>query len=289
MKRRITPFRLLVLLIVLLLLSSFARLDLAAAIAAPPREALMFFLSPASRPIHAISTLGADKPQTAELAERSQLAEDNRRLMTDVARLEDELRRATQRISELAQLRNNPSLQLKRVELIDDVAVTSWRGGATPVLTINRGSAHGVAAGMVVGLGANLVGRGGHVTATAATVSLINTPGTLLDVRIVPPRADPSRKPIITQCRPVAGSETFHAEGAQGDPVRPGDLALLMLAETVVATQSRWPDEAAGLIVGQVVRVEDHPDDPKLRTRIVIEPLRPLKALTRVVVLSPGE
>lgn len=289
MRRRVTPNRLLLFLVALLLLSSLSRLNIATAIAAPPRQLLMFFLHPATRPIHAISTLGVSEPMTTDLAERTQLAEENRQLLTDVAKMEDQLRRAQQRIADLANLRQNPTLQLKRLRLIDDAAVTSWRGGATPVLTINRGSAHGVAEGLVVSVGANLVGRVGNVTATGATVSLINTPGSLLDVRIVPPRPDPARRPVTTQCQPVRGGDAFWAEGAQGDSVAAGDLALLRLAETVLATQSRWPDEAAGLIVGQVVRVEDHPEDPKLRTRIIIEPLRPLKALTRVVVLAPGE
>ena len=116
---------------------------------------------------------------------------------------------------------------------------------------------------------------------------LINEPGTLLDVRIMPGTTGPSPREVVVQCRPIPGTETFWAEAAQSDPIQAGDLAHLRLSDNELATQTRWPDEAAGMVVGQVVRVEDHPDDPKLRTRIIIEPRRKLQGLTRVIVLAP--
>ena len=48
-------------------------------------------------------------------------------------------------------------------------------------------------------------------------------------------------------------------------------------------------DEAAGLIVGQVVDIREDPDDPKLRRQVFIRPKRSLKHLTRVVVLVPEQ
>jgi cell shape-determining protein MreC len=283
----LTPARVLFAIVAFLLFSSFARLDVAISIAAPPRNAVRFLLTPATKPLHALAaSVRSPAVVDTDEATREKLAADNEKLNARVRQLEEQLRVAGVRIDELSAMRNSSALKLKNVKLID-ASVTSWRGGATPIITINRGSSDGIAEGMVVGAGANLVGRVSSVSSGAATVSLISTPGTLLDVRILPAGAEPSPREIVVQCQPNKGSETFWAEAAQSDPIQAGDLAHLRLADNALATQARWRDESAGMIVGKVVRVEDHPDDPKLRTRVIIEPRLKLQSLTRVVVLVP--
>lgn len=283
----VTPGRLLVAVVAFLLFTSFAKLEVAVSIAAPPRDLVRFIISPATQPLHAMAG-AARRPAEAddELGERRELTEENRRLDQYARQLEDHLRVAQARIAELSEMRGSAALSIGGVALID-AGVTSWRGGPTPILTINRGSGSGIAPGMVVGTGANLVGRIASVGPGSATVALITTPRSLFDVRIMPPSTAPSPREVVVQCQPVPGTQTFWAEAAQSDPIQAGDLAHLRLPDHVLATQARWPDEAAGMIVGHVVRVEDHPDDPKLRTRIIIEPRRSLQHLTRVVVLAP--
>jgi len=283
----ITPGRLLFAVVAFLLYSSFASLDVALSIAAPPRDALRFVISPATQPLHALA--GMTRPATAtddDLADRERLSAANEELLQYVRQLEDQLRVSRSRIDELAEMRGNATLRLRGVKLVD-AGVTSWQGGAMPVLTINRGSGDGIGEGMIVGTGANLVGRVSSVSAGSATVSLISTPGTLLDVRVMPAAAGPSPREVVVQCQPMKGSDTFWAEAAQSDPIQAGDLAHLRLPDNVLASQARWRDEAAGMVVGKVLRIEDHPDDPKLRTRIIIEPRRSLRHLTRVIVLVP--
>ncbi len=281
----ITPDRLLFALVAFLFYSSFARLDVAVSIAAPPRDVLRFVLNPATQPLHAVATMvrGDGRNETAGIDLES-LAAEKLKLQQYVRQLEDQLRISSGRIAELANMRENPTLNLGAIRLVD-AGVTSWQGGATPTLSINRGSGSGIAPGMVVGSGANLVGRISSVGPGSATVSLITTPGTLLDVRILPGTSGPSPREVVVQCQPVAGGESFWAQAGQNDPIQAGDFAHLRLSDNALESQARWRDESAGMIVGQVVRVEDHPDDPKLRTRILIEPRRKLSSLTRVVVL----
>lgn len=283
----VTPTRLLLLVLAFLVFASFARLEVAISIASPPRDAVRFVLDPATLPLHALAaSLRSDDALPVATTDPGELAEENRRLLQYARQLEDQLRIAQDRIGELAQMRSSSALKLESIRLVD-AGVTSWQGGAMPMLSINRGSDDGIELGMVVASGANLIGRVAKVSAGSATVSLINAPGTLLDVRMLPPLAGPAPHEVVLQCQPVQGSETFWAEAAQSDPIQAGDLAHLRLADNALATQMRWRDEAAGMIVGQVVRVEDHPSDPKLRTRVLIEPRRKLQNLTRVVVLVP--
>ncbi len=293
----LSPRRLLQLLIAALLFSSLARLDIATAIAGPPRRLLMLVLAPMQKPVHAFSNWArGEAPPILPLGDASQLQEQNQRLSQRVAQLEDELRGAQQRIAELAAVRLEAALQLRKVQLID-AGVTTWQGGSAPTITINRGSNHGLAPGQAVISGSNLVGRVASVSATTATVSLINQSGQLLDVRLKAPGDGAAAKAggttiaasggreIRLQLGAERGKELFTAVAARGDPIQAGDLAHLRLAEGVAATDSRWPDEAAGFIVGQVVRTEDDPDDPKLRMRVIVQPLRELRRLTRVMVL----
>ncbi|GEM_PF-1998275 len=283
----ITPTRLLLLVLAFLLFSSFARLEIAISISAPPRDLIRMGLDPATYPLHALATsLRGDVAPTIATASPDELAEENRRLLQYARQLEDQLRIASDRIGELSQMRSSTALKLDNIRLVD-AGVTRWQGGAMPTLSINRGSDDGIALGMIVASGANLIGRIASVSAGSAGVSLINAPGTLLDVRILPPTTGPAPHEVVVQCQPMQGSETFWAEAAQSDPIQAGDLAHLRLADNVLASQMRWRDEAAGMIVGQVMRVEDHPADPKLRTRVLIEPRRKLQNLTRVVVLVP--
>lgn len=283
----ITPGRLLFALVAFLFYASFAKLDVAISIAAPPRDAVRFVINPVTQPLHALAAMARGDGETETAAvDQNKLIDDNHKLLQQVRQLEDQLRVSRDRIAELSEMRSNTTLNLKSIRLVD-AGVTSWQGGATPILTINRGSGDGLGEGMVVGTGANLVGRVASVSASSATVSLISTPGTLLDVRIMPPTSAPSPREVVVQCQPTKGTETFWAEGAQSDPIQAGDFAHLRLPDNVLATQARWRNESAGMIVGHVVRVEDHPEDPKLRTRILIEPRRKLQSLTRVVVLVP--
>jgi rod shape-determining protein MreC len=273
--------------VLFLFYASMARLDVAVSISSPPRTFVRFAISPATQPLHALAKMARQPVQLDdETGQRLALTEEKRQLLQYVRQLEDQLRVTRNRIDELAEMRGNKTLSLAKVRLVD-AGVTSWRGGALPVLTINRGANDGIKSGMVVGSGANLVGRVSEVSAGSATVLLISEPGTLLDVRVLPGTTGPAPREVVVQCQPLKGTDAFWAEAAQSDPIQAGDLAHLRLPDNVLATSGRWRDEAAGMIVGQVVRVEDHPDDPKLRTRVIIEPRRSLRNLTRVVVLVP--
>jgi len=267
----------------LLMLLCFVRLDTATKISAVPRHLVATVSNPLSQPLHSLSAWTRSTPAEAEdLAERRELARINDELNQYNRQLEEQLRVARQRIAELSRIREVGGLEAPSLV---PAGVTSWQGGAAPVLTINRGSMHGLAPGMVVGTAADLVGRISDVGPSSATVSLITAPRTLLDVRVLPPLVGPSGREVILQLQPFEGQELFWAEAAHTDPIQVGDLAHLRLADNVLASAARWPDEAAGMVVGKVVRIEDHPDDPRLRTRVIVQPRVSLRGLTRVVVL----
>ena len=193
-----TPRRLLTLLIAALLFSSLARLQIATAIAAPPRRILLLVLSPLLQPVHALANwVRGDEPPATPAGDLNQLQEQNQRLSQRVAQLEDELRGAQARIAELAAVRNEAAAQLKQVQLID-AGVIAWQGGAAPTITINRGSSHGLAAGQAVTSGVKARRPMVCSSSCATTTSAVrDCPGSgVSEMRMVSPMPSCSSTPM---------------------------------------------------------------------------------------------
>ena len=154
------------------------------------------------------------------------------------------------------------------------------RDASQRVITINRGTRHGVQEGLVVTVGANLVGQ---VLAdpgpSTATVRLITAPNTFLVVRLIPPVPGSTPYEPFVNIREANDGQEFWAEIDADATVRAGDLAHL--------ADDTWPTEARGFIVGRVQEIIEHPDRPYLSRRVIIKPLRPVGRLSNVVVLIP--
>lgn len=286
-RRPVTHRRALTAAIILLAFLSFVRLDTAAAVARFPRGLLTTVTGFLTQPLHQIASSVRGPEEEDDLPQREELQQNNEHWLQYNRRLEDELRRARQVIAELTLLRESRVIDLKDVPLLP-AGVTASRGGATPALTINAGDRDGLRIGLAVAAGADLVGRVTWTGPNTASVGLITAPGTLLDVRILPDAVGPPVRQTVLQIEPVAGEELFTGVAAASDPIELGDLAHLRLADNDLTTDNRWPDEAAGMVVGKVVAVEPDPSDPTLRRIVRIEPRVSLEHLTRVFVLVPG-
>lgn len=164
--------------------------------------------------------------------------------------------------------------------------VTRWSPSvANPTLTIDKGERHGIRRGMVVAHKSYLVGRVTHTSYTNATVSLLNTPGATLAFLVLPRDARPDQ-PHPEWTMPVEvdqDGEVFHAVLGANENLEIGYLAH------VHRSDPNWPEEAWGLIAGQLTAIEPYPDDPTSRQRLVFKPAVALRRLNRVTVITPVE
>ncbi|MBL4699812.1 MAG: rod shape-determining protein MreC [Phycisphaeraceae bacterium] len=242
-----------------------------------PRHMLLLALSPAQHPLHSL----ADQIRTpltpkVELGPISELENNYMELLSFNAKLQQELREANDFVMQLAQLRN----LRKASEILLPARVTlSTQGLAIRSLTLVVGTKKKVQQGMVVAAGYNLVGRVASVGSSTSTVRLINSPGTYLAARLVPPVNDQSPRQTVAHLEVSDNGKFFFARGDINEQVKIGDLAFL--------ADDRWPLAAQGLIIGQVTAIDQDEMTPLLRTRIKIEPLRSLMHLGQVLVIEP--
>lgn len=284
----LTHPRLLFFTIVLLTISTFTRRQTASAIAYLPRNLVRTVTNPFSQPLHSLSSSVRKRKATdIQKLENEHLVRERDAALALADRLRQQLDRAHQQVEALSGIRK--LIPDQRDKPLVPCNVTGWRGGATPTLTINRGTQHGVQRGQVVIHEANLVGRISSAEPNSATVSLITTQGLLLDIRVLPPVSGSEPRQALLQVQPIPGKELFIADSGRDLPIAKGDLAHLYVADATRSGDTYWPDEAAGLIVGQVVEIAEHPDDPKLRRQVYVRPKYSLQILNRVMVIVPEQ
>ena len=258
-----------------------------------PRHIVASLLNPVTQPLWQLSSsvrrpvdLDVDlpilkltpllPPDIAQQLRQTQLQD-----MQYMRQLEMELDEARRTIAQLRQIKQHLKLEDARFA---DAAVTMASVDPTvSTLTINRGTRDhmGLRIGLVVAAGFDLVGRLSNVGPASSTARVITGPRTLLTVRIVAPVSGPPNRqvfPVQLQSDPATG--LFYAQVDGDAPIQLEDIAHL--------DDRNWPSESRGLIVGKVIKVEPHPDDPVLRRRVIVQPIRSLRHLTRVLVLVPG-
>ena len=260
-----------------------------------PRQFVASLLNPVTQPLWRMSSsvrrppdLDVDlpfsqltpslPPDQADLVR--QFRQTQLQYMQYMRQLELELEDARRVIAQLSQIKQHLNLEDSRIVVA--AVTTASADPAGPTLTINRGTRNSMElrTGLVVTAGYDLVGRLSNVGPASSTVRPI-TARTLLTVRMVPPVSGaPSRQvfPVQLQSNPTKG--LFYAQVDGDAPVQSGDLAHL--------DDRTWPSTSRGLIVGKVIQVEPHPDDPVLRRRIIVQPTQSLRHLTQVQVLVPG-
>lgn len=273
-KSRLNPRRALIGLLLLLIISSLLPARWAGALTSRPRYLLEAALAPMD---HLLKPLADSLRQRPALTVDLGNQEEYQRAMQQIVQLQYRLGQANERVAELSQIRNQ--LRLVGVGLMP-ATVTAWRGDRVhPALSINRGSRHGLATGMVVVRGFNLVGRIVHVGPVTSTVGLINEPESYLIVLIKPPAADVEPRQLICQVYTAPGRDELWANTDADDPIRIDDLVHLY--------DDAWPSHTRGLVVGVITQIDPHPDDPILRRRVTITPIRSLAHLDHVTVIVP--
>jgi len=274
-----TQRRALVTTIVLLGIASFLPINIAGRLADPARDLLRLTTMPLAHPLKAVGdSVRGREPLPVQLGD----ADDYEWAKREIERLRQELDEATRQIAELSHMRQETAM---RGNTLQRARVTGWSNRPmAPTLTLNRGTRDGVSAGYVVASGFNLVGRVTDTSSTGATVHLITAPTTPLTVRFVPSAlrsSAPAGGAAVCELNTQTAGQghVFVGVVPHDAPVRPGDLAKLQ--------DPTWPAEAAGFIVGKVTTVDPHPDDPTLRKRVTVEPIRALAHLSEVVVVVP--
>ncbi|MCX5659156.1 MAG: hypothetical protein NTW19_05465 [Planctomycetota bacterium] len=276
MLRLINQKRVLILLAGLLLVSSFLPSRLAFPLAAGPAHTLILFLAPPSDVLKRIGDRVRRPPLDAAHEDAAQVRRDRDKLLQYSRRLEQEVFEARQAIDQLTRMSRNP--ELAGIKFIP-ASVTAWPPGGAPALELNRGSRDGLEPGMVVVSDMNLVGTLAQVGPMSATVRLVNTPGSVVGVRIVPPVAGPAGPGVVARATVSPNGQEFWAESVDADKVKPGDLAHL--------DDKLLPPEARAFVVGRVSRIEPLPQDPLLRRRVVFSPIESLVHLGQVFVIMP--
>lgn len=292
MKRSfLTPRRLLALLAVLLLVSSFLPVDQdsqaaeqrrawGSRLAERPRALVAAAISPVTRLLHALSTGLRSQDRDPVLWDTwDDLAVRYGRALQRNERLEQENTALKRQIAQLSQIRE--LFGLAGVSLVDARVNASSTDPLNPVLTINRGERHGVRRQMAVASAFSLVGEVTNVGPFTSDVRLITAPGTQLRVRLVPPTPDAAARTIEVQLERAEDGPWFEVQLGTQQPVQPGDLAHL--------SDPIWPTEAMGFVVGQVIEVGPDPDDPLNFQRVIVKPIPPLTRLNRVTVLVPTD
>lgn len=269
-----TPHRVLIGTVILLLASSFLPSRWAVLLWSRPRHLIAAALAPAD---HLLKPLADSLRRPPELPVHLGNREEYERATQQIVELQYRLSQATERIAELTQIRNE--LQLVGVGLMP-ATVTAWSGDRMhPALTINRGSRHGLNVGLAVTRGFHLLGRVVDTGAVTSTVRLITAPKSHLVVLLKPPIQGEEPRQMITQLESATGKNEFWARTNADDPVRIGDLAQLY--------DDAWPDHVRGFVIGKVTAIDKHPDDPTLRRRVVVSPIRSLAHLDHVTVIVP--
>jgi cell shape-determining protein MreC len=281
-KRRLHPSKALAATCLALMLIALLPAEAASAVAAWPRAALLAVAAPLATPLklpadrlRAVVSPGADRK--AEGLRRDVLEREldvtrleNRRLRAEIGRLRERLERLTRtmRLADPTRVRPLPA-PVAGVE----------RSSSTRALALGRGARHGLGPGQVVVAGAQLVGRLTSVSALNATVTLVTSPGTQLELELIrPPGADapPAGEPIRVSAAARADGSFEVLDAVAQQPVEPGDEAVLI--------DPRWPPEAAGFRVGRVTLAEPDPHQP-LTLRVRIRPQRDPERMMSVSVL----
>ena len=206
--------------------------------------------------------------------------------------LATELAIARSRIDQLEQLIDELKRRLALIETVGEYGETPTRPlsakvnnytdtGPSQIISINRGSNHGVAAGMTVVYEYSLVGRVvAPVGPVSANVELVTSHDAVFQVRVQPRDAQTTYANI--RATPSGDGRTFVAQVGRDSPIR--ELADVRMADAVY-----YPD-ARGWVLGRVESVDPYPDDPTLYKQLVIAPEFDLRyGLEEVVVLLPAE
>jgi cell shape-determining protein MreC len=252
----------------------------------PPAHFVAVATKPISAPIAWASGAAHRAMQTDwGLNDAAVTRKERDELLVEKQRLELQLAGALEQFKELKNVRMrlaDPNVVLQHARVFGGL-----RDVMSPTLTIDAGSDVSIEAGMVVATGENLVGRIVSVGPTTSIVQLITSPHTHLKVDIEPESTGgpaPRKLAALLEVSPklYEGETVFVAVVPTAEEVEVDDIAVF--------NDDTWPHEAGGFVVGRVAKIDkaDDKDNPLLRKKIIVMPLRSLPHLDTVVVAIPG-
>ena len=210
-----------------------------------------------SAPCDAIRGAGQDEQVAA-------LKKENEQLRTLVAELE-EYRQQDQRLTTLVQLADTYGLETVSAEVVG--TTTGWNRTST----INKGSNDGIQVGMGVMSSCGLYGQVESVTATTATIRLVNDANSSVSAMVQSSRA----RGILNG----AYDGTLTLEYVPVDkPIGEGDIVI---------SSGQGGTYPRGLVIGRVRSIET--DSSKLYYRISVEPIYGIDSCEEVMVLTGNE
>jgi len=247
-----------------------------------PHKIVETIVGPVSQLLSTVAgSVGGEELGPVHIEELSQLNTELQLRYAMILRLEAEnrrLRRENAALQELSEHLDRRAYVLRQADVMGRSIETNTRA-----LTINRGERAGLSQGIPAVIDANLVGRLTSVGRVTATVQLTTTPGTKLNAIITPPTwsggLSAARLGGLVQFDAMPDG-TFQALAPEDLPVNIDDIAHLR--------DESWPHSVQGMVLGKVVDVQSL-DDPPLRIRITIEPLRALQYLDEVTLIVPRE
>ena len=200
----------------------------------------------------------------------ARLQQTNQQYQAEISKLEAEIIRLNQQLSETRIL--SALVEFARVQPENRYVAASVIGrDPSPFLQyliINRGSDDDLRRGMPVVTNQGLVGRISRVTAGASTVQLITDPAMVVNVRIEPSRAQAVMRGSVT-------GEVSLDMIPQSAEVKPGDLVL---------TSGLGGDYPPNILIGQITGVRSRDFD--LFQTASVQPVIDLSQLEIVLIIT---
>ena len=272
------------LLVVLLLISSMLPSGRSRSLWSPFAHFFALASKPIAAPIAWASgaahrAMATDWGRDGEIATRRQ----RDHLLQYSRELEQELAATKEQFKELKQVRT--MLADTTIELQHARVLNGLRDTQGPTIMIDAGHDKGLEPGMIVANGYNLVGRLVNVGATTSVVQLITAPQTHLNSIIAPPADGPPPRTLVASVEVAPklfeGAVVFTTVVPTAEVVEEGDFCHI--------SDETWPKESRGFVIGRVMKINkaDDKDNPLLRKKLIIQPMRSLPHLDTVVVAVP--
>jgi len=275
MRRYVTSKRALAGVMAILLLSVFLPAKAARLVWDPFRHGVQLVAFPIADPLHAVGIWArGSAPDDVPLGPELQRDANLRDALRYIRKLELELQQKQELLAQL-----NRSLAVRQdVQLVVGSA-TSWPRSSESLhlVSINIGRRQGLVEGQVVidGDTTSLAGRLSDVGPNSATVRLITSAQTRLEVLIMPPDAGPATRQLQTVVNIDDAQSAFTARVTTDDVARIGDLVHL--------ADPAW-EAGNGYLVGVVSDVQ--PDPANALWRIVtVQPVRDMLQVRRLFVI----
>ncbi|MCC6682057.1 MAG: hypothetical protein IT445_14240 [Phycisphaeraceae bacterium] len=271
----LTPRRILILLILLLLVSSFLPGHRADSLASPLRSIVETFATPIRAPLH---NLGVAMRPAASQPQQPHEPADPGQVLRRIAQLELDVESLLRENRQLRRVRDIVGEQAPLV--LVDARITAVTGPPnSPLLRIDHGSRQHIAPGDIVVFDYHLVGEVASVDPMTSQVQPITTHGAKLLARLMPNDGS-------AQLRPGSGvwlewdvdQQAFVQDKMPiATAAQVGDFALL--------ADEGWLPKAQGCFIGQVTSVRDDPMDPYSFKQLIVRPSFQPQHLRRVTVL----